>query len=77
MTITHRTETYKMVKLLCSQLNYSLTSYGLSYKKGLSIYWKHEYDKLMRHKIEKCELQKIIFNKHNIPRHLQFELFKY
>jgi len=77
MTITRKTELYKTVKILCSQLNYSMTTYRLSYKKSFTNYWEIELKKLIRDKVEKCQLQKMILNKYNIPWHLQFEIFKY
>jgi hypothetical protein len=77
MTITRKAELYKMIKILCSQLNYSMTTYRLSYKKSFTNYWEIELKKLIRDKVEKCQLQKMILNKYNIPRHLQFEIFKY
>jgi hypothetical protein len=77
MTITRKTELYKLIKILCSQLNYSLTTYRLSYKKSFTFEMEYELNKLIRDKVEKCQLQKMILNKYNIPWHLQFEIFKY
>ena len=77
MTITRKTELYKLIKILRSQLNYSLTTYRLSYKKSFTFEMEYELNKLIRYKVEKCQLQKMILNKYNIPWHLQFEIFKY
>ena len=77
MTITRKTELYRRVLDLGFELNYKMAIYRLSYKKSFTIYWEIEFNKLIKQKIEKCQLQKFILNKYNIPWHLQFEIFKY
>jgi len=77
MTITRKTQLYNMVKDLGIELNYVESIYRLDYKKSFTIHWELEFIKLVKQKIEICQLQKIIFNTYNIPAHLQFEIFKY
>jgi len=77
MTITRKTQLYKMVKNLCIELGYDITTYRCSYKKSSTCYWEHELNKLKKEKVDKTQLQKIILNKYYIPWHLQFEIFKY